>query len=41
VRNKSKIGRVAGKILRGNRKKISPSYVVRVLQRDREEGGGV
>lgn len=33
--NLSEIGRIAGKNLKGNRKKISPSYVSRVVKRER------
>jgi hypothetical protein len=33
--NKSEIGRIAGHVLKGNRKKISPSYVHRVIKAER------
>lgn len=33
--NKSQIGRIAGRVLKGNRKTISPSYVCRVIKRER------
>jgi len=35
MRNKSAIGRQAGKILKGNRKKISQTYVSRVIKQNR------